>query len=123
VLRARIDAGTARLNREINMKKTVFAAAFALAAQLSYAQKLEPIPDPPAPPGASAEEEPDVTIRNRGGDRYEEYRMRGQLYMIKVTPRVGPPYYLVSREKGGAFERVNDLDRARMVSQWVLLSW
>lgn len=104
------------------MKKTVIAAALVLTTQLGLAQKLEPIPDPPAPPGA-ADEEPDVTIRNRGGDRYEEYRMRGQLYMIKVTPRVGPPYYLVSREKGGAFERVDDLNRARMVSQWVLLSW
>lgn len=104
------------------MKKTAFAAALALTAQLAIAQKLEPIPDPPAPPGVT-DEEPDVTIRQRGEDRYEEYRVRGQLYMIKVSPRVGKPYYLVSREKGGAFERVDDLDRARTVTQWVLFKW
>ncbi len=104
------------------MKKNIFAAALALTAHLSFAQKLEPIPDPPPPPGA-AEEEPDITIRQRGEDRNEEYRRGGQLYMIKVTPRIGKPYYLVSRERGGAFERVDDLDRARTFTQWILLKW
>lgn len=106
------------------MKKTALALSLLLASPLLLGQALEPIAEvPPPPPGASAEMEPEITIRNRGGDRYEEYRLRGQLYMIKVTPRVGPVYYLVSRERGGAFERVNDLDRARIAAQWVLLSW
>ncbi|KAF7599939.1 MAG: hypothetical protein CGU28_06445 [Candidatus Dactylopiibacterium carminicum] len=81
------------------------------------------VPEPPALgelPGADA---PDVTIRNRGGDRVEEYRRNGQLYMIKVTPQVGPAYYLVARDRDGGFERVNDLDRARTMTQWILLQW
>lgn len=111
------------------MKKTLIAAGLALFTLPLLAQKLEPIPDPPAPPvttngpAALGDEEPEVTIRNRSGDRYEEYRIRGQLYMIKVTPSVGKPYYLVSREKGGAFERVDDLDRARTFTQWILFKW
>lgn len=106
------------------MKKTVpLTLALILLCSLAQAQKLEPIQEvPPAPVGVS-DTEPEITIRNRGGDRYEEYRVRGQLYMIKVTPSVGKIYYLVARERGGAFERVNDLDRAKMAAQWVLFSW
>ncbi|MDQ7988856.1 MAG: DUF2782 domain-containing protein [Candidatus Dactylopiibacterium sp.] len=108
----------------MNMKPAfLLAAGLALFAGHGLAQQLEPIPDPPAPPGLAGDGEPEITIRNRGTDRYEEYRVRGQLYMIKVTPMGGKPYYLVSRERGGAFERVDDLNRARMVTQWVLLSW
>ncbi len=108
------------------MKKNIpliLSLLLALAGGIAHAQQLEPIQEVPPAPAGAAEPEPEITIRNRGGDRYEEYRIHGQLYMIKVTPRVGAVYYLVSREKGGAFERVNDLDRARMVPQWVLFSW
>lgn len=106
------------------MKKTVpLMLVLLLAGSLVRAQTLEPIQEVPPAPGAAGEPQPEVTIRNRGGDRYEEYRLNGQLYMIKVTPRVGLPYYLVARQRGGAFERVNDLDRAEMVPQWVLFSW
>lgn len=101
------------------------ALALALGCALAQAQKLEPIEEVPPPPSVQADAgvEPEVTIRNRGGDRYEEYRVRGQLYMIKITPRIGKPYYLVARERGAGFERINDLDRARWIPQWVLLSW
>lgn len=91
-------------------------------------QKTEPIPEPPAPPvvapGAPDDGiEPEVTVRNRGGDRYEEYRVNGQLYMIKITPRVGKPYYLVARERNKGFERLNELDSGYSVPQWVLFRW
>ncbi len=105
------------------MTARLLALALLLLSTAASAQIVrEEVPPPPViaeTPG----DEPEVTIRNRGGDRFEEYRIRGQLYMIKVTPRVGPAYYLVARERDGAFERVNDLDRARMVTQWVLLQW
>ena len=105
------------------MKTASLVLCLLLTSSLVQAQKLEPIQEiPPAPQGAS-EMEPEITIRNRGNDRYEEYRMRGQLYMIKVTPRVGKVYYLISRERGGAFERVNDLDHAKLTAQWMLFSW
>jgi hypothetical protein len=105
------------------MKTSPLIFSLLLASSLAQAQKLEPIQEiPPAPAGAS-DPEPEITIRNRGNDRYEEYRLHGQLYMIKVTPRLGKPYFLVAKDRGGAFERITDLDRAKMVPQWVLLSW
>lgn len=102
------------------------ALTLALACGLAHAQqKAEPIPEPPPPPpGVEADNiEPEVTIRNRGGDRYEEYRVHGQLYMIKITPAVGKPYYLVSRERNGKFVRLNDLEKDFVIPQWVLFSW
>ena len=91
-------------------------------------QKTEPMPEPPPPPvvapgGTDEGIEPEVTVRNRGGDRYEEYRVNGQLYMIKITPRVGRPYYLVARDRNKGFERLNELDSGYSIPQWVLLRW
>lgn len=111
------------------MKSTAcLAALLAMLTLPALAEKSKT--DAPPPPdmtnvdaGTVPDEEPQITIRHKGEDSYKEYRIRGELYMIKVTPRIGPPYYLVSRERGGAFERVDDLNRARMVSQWVLLKW
>ncbi|MDP5238839.1 DUF2782 domain-containing protein [Uliginosibacterium sp. 31-16] len=109
------------------LRLILLASTLSLACSLATAQKREPLPEPPpAPPSALPDlggVEPEVTIRNRGGDRYEEYRVNGQLYMIKITPRIGKPYYLVSKERGAGFERINDLDRARWIPQWVLFEW
>lgn len=38
--------------------------------------------------------ETQVTIIKRGEDTIEEHRINGELLMIKVIPRIGPPYYL-----------------------------
>lgn len=106
---------------------TLLATVLSLTCGLALAQKLEPLPEPPPPPPSGLPDiggvEPEVTIRNRGNDRYEEYRVHGQLYMIKITPRIGKPYYLVSKERNGKFERFNDLDKGFVMPQWVLLSW
>ena len=39
--------------------------------------------------------EPQITITKRGNDQVEEHRVNGKLYMMKVTPNHGVPYYLV----------------------------
>lgn len=96
--------------------------------------KFEELPEPPPlpknyrgdpPPPASApapaadELEPEITITTRGGDRYEEYRIRGQLYMIKVTPAKGAPYYLVDQEGRGQFSR-SELAPRESIPMWVI---
>jgi hypothetical protein len=86
---------------------------------------LEPLPEPPPPPPGMIEDsalEPQVTIKRRGEDRVEEYRMNGKLYMIKVTPPHGTPYYLVDPKGDGGFVR-EDLgvgDRGIAVPMWVI---
>jgi hypothetical protein len=45
--------------------------------------------------------EPQVTIVKSETETREEFRVKGKLYMVKVTPAVGKPYYLVDRQGDG----------------------
>ncbi len=64
---------------------------------------------PPSPPAESTDRlpAPDISIKTQGKTRYEEYRIGGRLYMIKVIPAMGPPYYLIDKEGSGQFHRSN----------------
>lgn len=98
----------------------MFAAS--VGAQAQKPANLEPIPEPPpAPPGIDdGAQEPQVTIRKRGEDTVEEFRLNGKLYMVKVTPPHGRPYYLVDDRGSGVFSRRDDLDSGLRVPQWVI---
>ena len=51
--------------------------------------QLEPLPEAPPPPaGVDLEgaDEPQVTIVKKGADTIEEYRIGGEMYMMKITP-------------------------------------
>ncbi len=96
-----------------------------------YAEEPAPPPAnlPPPPPiveGDAQEEtfEPDVVIRKEEGQTVEEYRIHGQLYMIRVTPSVGKPYYLVDADGDGKLEsRRFELDPDVMVPAWTIFRW
>ncbi len=102
-------------------------AADLLAADNSGFQALPPPPPmptkvEPAPPPAQSTDRvpaPEITITTHGQTRYQEYRIGGQLYMIKVIPAKGPPYYLIDRNGTGRFSRS---DFAPRVSppMWIL---
>jgi len=92
-----------------------------IAAPTSLAAALEPLPHIPPPPGmVDPEFEPQITIIQRGEDRIEEYRVKGQLYMIKVTPRHGRPYFLVDHRGDGQMRRYDDLSPNFQVPMWVI---
>ena len=80
---------------------------------------------PPAMPSDEREEmEPEVTIIRRDDRTVEEYRINGQLYMVKVTPAKGYPYYLVDADGDGELEsRRNELDPRMLVPSWVIFRW
>lgn len=74
---------------------------------------------------ATSDEElqPEVTIVRRGNETIEEYRVGGQLYMIKITPSKGAPYYLLDTDGDGSLEtRRNDLENPSIV-QWRIFTW
>jgi hypothetical protein len=78
----------------------------------------------PAPPAAAASDEsalpePEVTITTQGEARHEEYRIGGRLYMIKVIPKKGPPYYLIDPNGSGVFLR-SDLAPDVSPPMWVI---
>lgn len=66
---------------------------------------LQPLEDIP-PPAISNEEnadEPQITIIKKKGETIEEYRINGQLYMMKITPAHGVPYYLHKEDQDGSW--------------------
>jgi len=83
----------------------------------------QPLPEPPPPPpGLELDPalEPQVTITKRGDDRVEEYRIHGKLYMLKVTPPHGVPYYLIDEKGDGRMTRQDPLDSGLRVPMWVI---
>ncbi len=67
---------------------------------------LQPLEDIPPPTlGSEADpDEPEVTIiKKDDGETVEEYRLNGQLYMLKVTPANGVPYYLHKEDQDGGW--------------------
>jgi hypothetical protein len=100
-------------------------SAFALtAAAQQRPADLQPLPEPPPPPPGMMDEPlaPQVTIRKQGEDKVEEFRMNGRLYMIKVTPPHGTPYYLVDRKGNGSFMQEDSAtgDKGISVPMWVI---
>jgi Protein of unknown function (DUF2782) len=104
-------------------------AAALFVAWSAFAQtppKLEPLPEPPPPPPGYEPDpslEPQVTIVKRGEDVVEEFRINGRLYMIKITPKVGLPYYLVDYSGAGNFSHQDYLDPGIRPPMWVILEW
>ena len=85
---------------------------------------LQPLPTvPPLPGAASDDNAPQITIRQKGTSKVEEYRLHGHLYMIKVTPFKGHSYYLVDTHGDGHFHRQNSLDTGVRAPMWVIHQW
>ena len=84
---------------------------------------LMPVPAHPAGAELSPELEPQVTILKRGEEKVEEYRINGRFYMMKVTPAIGKPYYLIDDQGDGKFAKHDSLDSGVRVPQWVLFNF
>lgn len=68
--------------------------------------------------------EPEVTIIQREDATVAEYRINGQLYMIKITPAVGKPYFFVDNDGDGVMEsKISEFYNNTQVPQWVIFSW
>lgn len=98
--------------------------SFSCTLQAGEREMIDEVPPPPA----ISEEDlsaDDVTIIHKDQTRFEEYRKNGKLYMVKVTPSVGPEYYLVDLHGDGRFERIKQGigDPVFPAPRWVLFSW
>ncbi len=83
--------------------------------------RLSPLPDIPPPPGiVDFDLEPQITIVQRGDERIEEFRVKGRLYMIKVTPPHGRPYFLIDQRGDGQMRKYDDLSPNFQVPLWVI---
>ena len=108
-----------------------FLPLLLLAALPAWAQSnnnLQPLPAiPPPPPGMEAFDaaltEPQVTIVKSEKETREEYRLNGRLYQIKVTPAVGPSYYLIDQQGDGNFIQADNGQKPVRPPMWIILSF
>ncbi|MEE9492040.1 MAG: DUF2782 domain-containing protein [Gammaproteobacteria bacterium] len=97
--------------------------AFALlAAPVAQAEQDTAL----APPTLNKDEalEPEVRIIKHDDKTVHEYRLRGELYLVKIVPKKGKPYYLVDSDGNGSLEtETSELDPRLLVPTWVLFRW
>ncbi len=105
----------------------LLAIALPVAAQTQgKPPSLQPVPEPPPPPKGYEPDpalEPQVTILKRGTDTVEEYRIGGRLYMIKVTPPHGTPYYMIDHQGDGTFARQDNFNSGIRPPMWVIFQF
>ena len=108
------------------MKRAI--AGLILLSPLGAAAQ-EPIADVPLPPRLpepveSGEAlEPEITIMESDRGTIYEYRINGNLYMVKVQPVAGPPYYLLDLDGDGEMDVRQDRPWNNDIPQWVLFTW
>lgn len=86
----------------------------------------EDVPIPPKVLDESSRVEPTVEIRRDEDDNIvEEYRLEGRVYMVKVTPKNGVPYYYLDDDGDGQLE-IRESDRAAYPVKpiyWKIKEW
>jgi len=114
------------MNRFLIILALLFVST-ALTAGNTNPGGLEPVPEPPELPGpleTGENIEPVVTIIHRDDSVIEEYSVNGNVYMVKITPIVGPAYYLIDDNGDGQFNvRRNSIGHRESVPQWILFEW
>jgi hypothetical protein len=81
---------------------------------------------PPIPPKIQDEQiEPSVTIIEEETRLIEEYRYNGSVYMVKITPRGGVPYYYIDTDGDGQLELDDDQKALNPVQPvfWKIKEW
>jgi len=96
-------------------------------AQDKKPPKDDPAAPPPLPPKIQDEHiQPAVNIhRDKGDNLIEEYSQNGRVYMVKVTPKKGPPYYYLDTDGDGQLE-LQASDRVKNPIQpvyWKIKEW
>jgi len=102
----------------------VCAVALLMSANI-WAEDLN-VPQPPILPEPLMDGEtiePDIQIIQKDDRTIEEYRINGQLYMVKVTPTVGVPYYFIDTDGDGSLESQQHELSGHIVPNWILFKW
>ncbi|NIR59310.1 MAG: DUF2782 domain-containing protein [Gammaproteobacteria bacterium] len=95
------------------------------AAPAAAPPQAEPPPPPAMPEDDGAQSlEPEVTIIQRDETTIEEYSVNGRVYMVKIIPAKGYPYYLVDSDGDGRLDTHHGtLREGENVPRWILFRW
>src|SRR6056300_918211 len=103
------------------MYKYIFTLSLLFFFHLGFSENTEDISPPPADYEYDASlDQPEITIREEKDKFIEEYRMNGNLYMIKVSPKNMPAYFLIKKELNGDWIREDTEDRSTVIPMWVI---
>ena len=121
------------------MRKTLLTALALLAfGPPLWAEEVEPppqasgqtgvgsflsAPDVAPSPVTGESVEPEITIRETEQAVIYEYRVRGQMYMVRIQPQFGPPYYLIDTDGNGTLDMRDSSPTNIAIPQWLLFSW
>ena len=92
------------------LNRLLLAGLFAIAPLAAMAADNAPSADP------------EVTIRTEGDKTIQEYRQNGFLYAIKVTPKIGKPYFLV-RADGTDANYIRSDQPDMLIPSWKIFEW
>ena len=96
-------------------------AAISTKAVITSKDAIKKIPRNLRPEALESRDDTSVVIRPGKARTYKEYRIGGQLYAIKVTPKVGRPYYLIAADNEG--NPIDPAERTMLVPSWVIFEW
>ncbi|MGV6850600.1 MAG: DUF2782 domain-containing protein [bacterium] len=115
----------------MKFRSIILTCLFLLVPTLAQSQTDKgAAPPPPREPKPLAEKirpaddfAPTVNITTKDDRIIEEYRVKGSIVMVRVTPKRGAPYYLVDTDGDGSLDsRTSDLDVVQPV-MWKLFNW
>lgn len=117
-------------NVKENIMRYLLALSLVFILNLAKAEQTPDFVSVPEPPELPMQVEsgeilePDISIIRKGKDTIQEFRKNGKLYMVKIIPIVGPPYYLINTDGDGSLDvSGSDLDKGSKIHQWKLLEW
>ena len=102
----------------------LFLLTVVLLSHIALAKATDNAPARPSPKAGVAEDDevlgaPQVTIIKRNGETIEEYRISGQLYMMKITPQHGVPYYMYKEDADGGWALAGPVP-PMSIPKWVI---
>ena len=105
---------------------TLMMSGSAMAAEAvtpKNAEVLEDLSQPPKTLDQAIDDNlvtPQITIKKKGTDTVEEYRINGELYMMKITPAHGVSYYLQKQDQEGGWSRFDGPNPPLAIPKWIL---
>lgn len=108
---------------KIALMPIVCAVALLMSANVFAVADIEQPPVLPEPLMDGESIEPEINIIQKEDRTIEEYRVNGQLYMIKVIPAVGYPYYFIDTDGDGSLESQQHELSGHIVPNWILFKW
>jgi hypothetical protein len=101
------------------------SVAVAGVAQAQDAPPPPPIREPLPPKVTDPDEQitPEVRIRQEEDRTVEEYISNGRVYMVKITPVVGPSYYLLDTTGDGILNIRHEQFEPVKPVYWKLFEW